>query len=102
MWANSFFTMSTFQDHGCQAGVQASLTVPKLREKVLRDVGHALQIGEREKSARAFNGVNGTEDASQELEVVRTLLQFDSLPLQPGQILGTLDQELFDNVLVFH
>ena len=58
------------------------------------------QLVETQKAAGALDGVNGAKHASQRIAIVGIFLQADQFPVQPVQVLVTLDQKILDDIAV--
>src|ERR1700685_1113855 len=82
--------------------IQDELTVAQTGEEILADVRHLLQFIEAQKAAGTFDGVNGTKHACQRVPILRIFLQANQIPVQPVQVLVTLDQKILDDVAVAH
>ena len=61
---------------------------------------HCLKLIEAQKTACALDRVNGTKHTSQRVTIVGIFLQPDQFPVQPVQILVTLDQKIFDDFAI--
>ena len=77
--------------------LEQSVTQP--RQKAFSDVGDRLELGEAEKPARAFDGVDRPEDRRQRLPVARILLERYQVPVKAVEVLVALDEELGDNLV---
>src|SRR4029077_18944530 len=79
---------------------ERELPVPQPSQQVLANVRDLFQLVETQKSAGALDGVNGTKYASQRVPIGWFFLEADQVPVQPVQVLVTLDQKILDDVTV--
>ncbi len=91
-----------FQNQADELGSQRPLAIAQLTEDVFGQVGDRFQGGKTEKAASPFDGVDGAENASQEMRVARVLFELHHLLIEPGQALVTLNQEFSNDVAVIH
>ncbi len=82
--------------------VERKLAVPKPRQQVLANVGNFFELVKTQESAGALDGVDGAKHAAQRVAIVGIFLQPDQFPIQPVQVLVTLDQKILDDVAVAH
>jgi len=77
--------------------IEGALT--KAAEQRLTHVGDRLESTEGQKTARAFDRVNGAEDLREDLAIGRVLLEGHQILVELVEVLDALSQELGDNVV---
>ena len=92
-------TVSRIRD--TSAGVSSRLAVAQLAQEGFGLVGDRFQNRKCQEAARSLDGVNGAENASQQICILRVFLEFDEILIQPGEVFVTLDQKLTNRFLVF-
>ncbi len=104
--AGGFYARQHLADrvhHGQQSArdfsIQIELAIAQPPQQAFADMRHGPQLVERQKTRRAFNGVNRAENAGQDLAVVGILLQRNQFPVQTVEVLAALHQKLFDDVV---
>ena len=104
--ARGFYARQHLADrvhHGQQSArdfsTQLKLAIAQPPQQAFADMRHGSQLVERQKTRRAFNGVNRAENAGQNLAVVGILLQRNQIPVQTVEVLRALHQKLFDDVV---
>jgi hypothetical protein len=85
-------------DHGQQraggVGGHHHLAVAQAREEVLPHVRQRLEPVEGEEAAGALDGVDGPEDAGEQLAGVRRALELHEVPVELVEVLVALHEEL--------
>jgi len=79
------------QERGRDFRGQRKLPIPQASQQVLSHMSDGFQFVVTEKTAGPFDGVNRAKYTGQSSGIVRIFLQPDQFPVQPIQILVTLD-----------
>ena len=65
-------------------------------------MGDGLQFAKAQKTAGAFNRMDGAENARQQLRVFGALFQLNHFLIQTGQVFIAFNQEFVNDLLVVH
>ena len=80
-------------------GGEEQLAVAQPGQQVLADVRDGLEPPVRQEAAGALDGVDGAEDAPEQVAAVRRLLEGDEVLVELVEVLVALDQELLDDLV---
>ncbi len=81
--------------------IQDEMAVPESAQEVLGGVGQLLQAAEAQEASGPLNGVDGPEDAPEQLTRRGVLLERHEIPVQLVEVLGALNEELLDYLVHF-
>src|SRR6266567_2436827 len=65
-------------------------------------MGNLLEFAEAQKAAGTLDGVDGAKNSRQRILVLRIFLQPHQVPVQPVQVLVTLDQKFLNDIAFAH
>src|SRR5262245_60248108 len=90
------------EEQARQRRVEIPCAVAEFVEDVLGNMRDGFQALVTEESAGAFDGMNRSKNAGQEVAILWRSLQFHHFVVQAGQILRTFDEELLEDVKILH
>ena len=78
-------------------GTQFQFAIPQLPQQVFTNMRHRFQFVETDEATGAFYGMDGPENAGENVYVTRVLLQINQILVQLVQVFIAFDQELIDD-----